>query len=282
MEGNTKIPKLLREIPDPPKKLYLVGSLPDEEKYIFLTIVGSRKYTRYGEEALRYILSGISNYPFVIVSGLAYGIDSIAHRLAMEFNLKTIAIPGSGLNEEVIYPSGNKKLAKEILKNGGALLSEFEPSQRAQTWTFPKRNRIMAGISHATIVIEAEEKSGTRITARLATEYNRDVFAVPGSIFSPSSQGCNSLIKEGAYPLSSAEDILKHFSFEKKEKEEKESIPLSKEEEKILQVLSSPKGRNELSRELKVPIHILNIHLSSLEIKGLIFESMGKIQRKKN
>ncbi len=275
----TRIPKLLREIPDKPEKLYLLGKLPNEDEYTFLTFVGSRKYSPYGKMVTEKIIEGLRGYPFVIVSGLALGIDGIAHRTAIENGLPTIAIPGSGLSPKVLYPASHRSLAENILRSGGALLSEFEPEQKANTWTFPKRNRIMAGISHATVVIEAEQKSGTRITARLATEYNRDVFAVPGSIFSPSSEGCNELIKEGAYPLTSAEDLIRHFQLEGKTTHQEE-ILLSPEEEQLLELLARPRSRDALAREMGLPIFRLNILLSSLEMRGIIGESMGKIHRK--
>ena len=279
-EEKISLPRLLKEIPDAPKKLYLKGNLPSDEEYIFLTFVGSRKYSPYGKAVTEKIITELKGYPFVIVSGLALGIDSIAHKSAIENGLLSIAIPGSGLDESVLYPASNRNLAKKIIESGGCLLSEFEHGQKAAPWTFPKRNRIMAGISHATIVIEAENISGTRITARLATEYNREVFAVPGSIFSGSSEGCNELLKEGAIPLTGGKDILQYFHVEEKENKE-ELIPLSPDEEKVLAILTEAKSRDELARELHIPVFKVNIILSSLEIKGIVYESLGKIRRKK-
>lgn len=207
-----QFPPLLKEIPDPPKSLYSKGVIPggiltnSEMKYI--CIVGSRKCTNYGKDACREIIRGLRGYPVVIVSGLAFGIDSIAHEAALEYEISTIAVPGSGLNADALYPKHHFHLAEQILASGGALLSEYEPDLKAAPWCFPQRNRIMAGLCHATIIIEAELKSGTLITSKLATEYNREVFAVPGSIFSAQSDGPNSLIKQGAIPVSSAKDIL--------------------------------------------------------------------------
>ena len=190
----SKLPSLLREIPDPPKKLYVRGELPSHDEYKFLTVIGSRKFSIYGKQVCEHLIRGLAGYPIVIVSGLALGMDTIAHRAAIENNLKTLAVPGSGLDDKVIYPATNQPLAREILKHGGCLVSEFEPDFKATRWSFPQRNRTMAGISHAVLVIEAENISGTRITARLATDYNREVFAIPGSIFSPVSGGTNSQI----------------------------------------------------------------------------------------
>src|SRR3989344_5631738 len=173
-------PLALLEIPQPPETLYVRGTLPDPTQFYYLAVVGSRKFTNYGREAVERIIGGLAGYPICIVSGLAMGIDAIAHRVALDAGLPTVAIPGSGLDSSVIYPRSNLALAREIIENGGALLSEFAPDLRAAPWTFPQRNRIMAGISQSTLVIEAEEKSGTLITARLAFDYNRNVFAVPG------------------------------------------------------------------------------------------------------
>lgn len=275
------IPYLLQQIPDKPKQLYIRGQFPDEQRYKFLAIIGSRKFTQYGKQALEKIIKGLSGYPIVIVSGLALGIDSLAHESALATNLLTIAVPGSGLDNSVIYPASNQGLARRILASGGALISEYEPHFKATTWSFPKRNRIMAGLSHAVLVIEAENKSGTRITARLATDYNREVFAVPGSIFSPSSKGTNELIREGATPVSSGKDILDFFGFNETKNNPQSSLfeNLSSDEQKILHLLNSPKSRNELAKEASLNIIQLNILISSMEIKGLIKESLGKIYR---
>jgi len=145
--NESKIPKLLQEIPDTPKKLYMIGEFPDQEKNIFLTVIGSRKFTSYGKSVCEKLIAGLAGYPIVIVSGLALGMDGIAHRAALENNLTTIAIPGSGLDESVLYPASHKNLARDILKNGGCLISELEPQQKAAPWTFPQRNRIMAGLT---------------------------------------------------------------------------------------------------------------------------------------
>ena len=275
-----KIPKLLQEIPDAPKRLYIAGEFPYQEDTIFLTVIGSRKFTPYGKSVVEKVIGELRGYPFVIVSGLALGIDAIAHRTALKNNLTTIAVPGSGLDESVLYPASHRNLAREIIQSGGCLISELEPKTKAAPWTFPQRNRIMAGLAHAVIVVEAENKSGTRITARLATEYNRDVFAVPGSVFSKSSEGCNELIREGAIPLTSVKDILEHFGFTR-EQQKQEQIPLSNEEEKILEFLrSEAKSKSALARELDMPIFKLNTIISSLEIKGLVGESLGKVRIK--
>jgi DNA processing protein len=189
-------PSALHEIPQPPTELYLRGTLPDPTQFYYLAVVGSRKYTQYGREATERIIAGLKGYPICIVSGLAMGIDGIAHRSALDAGLPTVAVPGSGLDPSVIYPRVHANLAREILENNGALLSEYEPTLRAAPWTFPQRNRIMAGLCQGVLIVEAEEQSGTLITARLALDYNRNVFTVPGSIFSATSKGTNKLIKQ--------------------------------------------------------------------------------------
>ena len=192
-------PKALLEIPQPPEDLWIIGELPPED-LIYLCVVGSRRNTTYGREACEKIIAGLKGYPIVIVSGLAMGIDAIAHKKALSVGLKTLVFPGSGLSPKAMYPKTNVMLAEEIIRQGGCLISEFEPNFMATLWGFARRNRLMAGISKATLIIEAEERSGTLITARLTTEYNRDLLVVPGSIFSPNSKGTNKLLHQGGKP----------------------------------------------------------------------------------
>ncbi|MBU3968607.1 DNA-processing protein DprA [Patescibacteria group bacterium] len=273
-----EFPGLLKEITDPPKQLFIRGNFPDEKENKFLCVVGSRKYTPYGKEACKKIIEGLAGYPIVIVSGLAIGIDSVGHNSALNVGLKTIAVPGSGLDDSVLYPSLNKNLAKKILEKGGALISEFEPNFKATPWSFPQRNRIMAGISHAVLVIEAEKISGTLITSRLATEYNRDVMTIPGSIFSKNSEGPHMLLRTGATPIICSGDILNFFDFKSEKKDKKEILKdLSGDEIRIIELLREPITKDELIRKLGMPINSVNILLSAMELKGLISEKMGKI-----
>lgn len=279
-------PPSLLEIPEPPKELYARGTLPDPSEYYYLAVVGSRKYTSYGREAVERIIGGLKRYPIVIVSGLALGIDGIAHKTALDAGLRTLAIPGSGLSDDALYPRTNVNLAHEILEQDGALLSEYEPNLRAAPWTFPQRNRIMAGISQTTLVIEAEEKSGTLITARLALDYNRNVFAVPGSIFSATSKGTNKLIRAGATPITSADDLLIEIGLKNEvyQTENKDQQPLdlslySTEEQQLLLLLETPRTREEIFNEISLPSSAILSTLTILEIKGAIKERMGKIER---
>ncbi|MEK7143237.1 MAG: DNA-processing protein DprA [Patescibacteria group bacterium] len=272
----------LLEIPEPPEKLYYRGALPDDDT-VLLAVVGSRKYSHYGKEACEQVVKGLRGYDITIVSGLALGIDSIAHRSALDAGLKTIAVPGSGLDDDALYPREHLQLAREIVEKGGALVSEYEPDFKATTWSFPRRNRIMAGLSKAVLVVEAERPSGTLITARLALDYGRDVFAVPGSIFSETSRGAHFLIRQGATPITSSLDILTELGFKQeefiekiRENEIKDALPV---ERQVLLTLTEPRTRQELKELIGIPIEQMNMTLSVLEIKGLIIETGGKIMR---
>ena len=276
-----QFPSALLEIPQPPKVLYMRGQLPPEDS-IYLAVVGSRKYTSYGRDICEKLIKGLKGYPIVIVSGLALGIDSIAHNAALDVGLTTVSFPGSGLDNSVLHPQTNIKLAQKIVDAGGCLISELEPQWKATLYSFPQRNRLMAGISKAVLIIEAEEKSGTLITARMALDYNRDVLAVPGSILSSNSKGTNSLIRQGATPITTSEDILEAlgFSIEKEIKDEKQKYAdCSKEELRILELLREPIERDELIRESRMDISTANALLSIMEIKDLIKEELGEIRK---
>ncbi|HET8575054.1 MAG TPA: DNA-processing protein DprA [Candidatus Paceibacterota bacterium] len=275
-------PPLLLEIPDQPKRLRFRGQLPAPESTL-LCIVGSRKYTPYGKEACEALVASLAGSGVTIVSGLALGIDAIAHEAALRAGLPTVAVPGSGLSWEAIYPKTNFQVAKEILSQGGALLSEFADDHHPRPESFPQRNRIMAGMSHATLIIEAEERSGTLITARLAMDYNRDVCVVPAGIFSDSSKGSNRLLREGAHPITDPEDLLEILGIKKDPEKKGDQLQLfegaSDEERAVWQILDEPKEKEEVLRALSLSITQANILLSSMEIKGMIRESMGKLRR---
>ncbi len=276
-----EIPEILKEIPQPPKVLYIQGELPPEGT-MYLTVVGSRRHTRYGMDVAEMLIRGLTGYPICIVSGLALGIDTIAHETALKSGLPTIAFPGSGLSEKTLYPAANKPLRNKILAAGGAMISEQAPEWEAMNWNFPQRNRLMAGISKATLVIEAEEKSGTLITARLALDYNRELLVVPGPITSTCSLGTNTLIRLGAMPVLSSEDILEALGFQTKETNPENRTPLenlSADERALLEILREPMPRDEIARALSKPIHEISITLSILEIKGLIKEEIGEVRR---
>ncbi len=208
-------PKSLKEIPDRPLLLYYQGNLDVLHKYN-LAIVGSRAATSYGKNVVEKIISWLSDYDFNIISGLAFGIDSQSHIQALKNNLSTTAVLGSGIEQENIYPKANYRLAQNILDQGGLIVSEYPPGSTAMKHQFIARNRIIASLSSMTIIIEAVEKSGSLLTADFAMEYNRSVYAVPGSIFSPGSSGCHNLISQGAGILSSPKNILDEFNLEQK------------------------------------------------------------------
>ena len=279
----------LLELHDIPKQINVHGKLPhitfDEYGRAtprILTIVGSRKNTNYGRQVLEMLLASLKRYDVVILSGLAYGIDGLSHKNAMMNNLVTLAIPGSGIDEKVIYPSGHRNLAKEIIEFGGALFSELDNDTKAALWTFPQRNRIMAALSDAVLIIEAEEKSGTLITARQALELGRDIGAIPGDIFSPSACGPNTLIKEGAYPITSIDDLLALLHLSKKElssSQEKEECIYSSQEKIIMELLREPTDKDSLFIKTQLTFEEFLVAFSSLEINGYLQESFGEVRR---
>lgn len=272
-------PKLLLEIPQPPKRLNYRGVLPDP-KMKLLSVVGSRKYTNYGKQVVDHLISGLRGHNIGIVSGLALGIDSLAHQAALDNGLYTLAIPGGGLSDGAIYPRAHLRLAHKILEEGGGLLSEYDPDFKATTWSFPERNRLVAGISQATLIIEAGEKSGSLITARLAVDYNRELLVVPGSIFSDNSKGTHQFLKLGARPITEAADILDSLGIEITDGRAPSFTPLlSLEEQTIINLLSEPQERDLLIRRSELPTESVTITLMRMEMNGLIKEE-GGIYRK--
>ncbi len=273
----------LLEIPEPPKKIYYEGVLPIKENGVkVLAVVGSRKHTRYGKDMTQKLIDGLRGYPIVIVSGLALGIDGIAHEKALEIGLTTVSVPGSGIAYKNLYPALHKNLAKKIIGSDGALVSEFEPELKAAPWTFPKRNRIMAGLCDAVLVVEAEEKSGTLITARLALDFNRTVLAVPGNIDSAPSKGTNWLIRQGATPITSSEDILDALNIPQRDVCEQQTLnleDLSDDEKIILELLREPKSKNSIIQESGLEASRALITLTSLELKDYIKEEMSVYKR---
>lgn len=269
-------PELLKEISDPPETLYLQGTLP-EPATKKLVVVGSRKCTAYGRDVVDYLIDGLRGYDISIVSGLALGIDACAHRAALRNNLHTIAVPGSGLSETVLYPRSNGQLAKQIVEAGGALLSELEPEHPAAAWTFPRRNRIKAGMSDAVLIIEAAERSGTLITARLASDYNRELLVVPASIFADSSKGAHQFLKLGATPVTTPEDILSALNIQTEVRIK--NAKLSANEKEIYTMLEEPHTRDDLLEKLSFSVSEANVILSKLELDGIIVEKLGMMRR---
>ncbi len=273
-----EFPKSLLEIPQPPTQLWYRGQLPSPELKL-LTVVGSRQYTSYGKQVVDYLIDGLRGYPVGIVSGLALGIDALAHEAALRNDLYTLAVPGSGLNDDVLYPRTNRRLAMRILERGGGLLSEFPLETAAAPWTFPQRNRIMAGIAPATLMIEAGEKSGTLITARMCADYNRELLVVPGNIFSKSTAGPHQFLKLGAAPVTNAEDILQVLGIEVKSKSGAGSAPpsdLSPAETTILKLLIEPLDVDNITRQSGLDTQTVNTTLMLLEIKGLVAQDLNR------
>lgn len=276
-------PLLLRQIPSLPESMDLLGTLPPDD-FKFLCIIGARNHSRYGEEVCKNLISGLRGYNIVIVSGLAIGIDSISHKSALEAGLRTVAFPGSGLSSKVLYPFSRRHLAKKILDSGGALLSPFDYEQQGIFWTFPVRNRLMAGMSHATLVIEGRRHSGTLLTADYAAEFGRDVFAVPGSIFSELSYGPHMLISRGATPICTSDDILQALGFaihSGKNKTRAENLSLfelslSPEEKSIVELLKKENmSASNMINKLSISSAQFNIIISKLELRGVVTESDG-------
>jgi len=273
-------PPLLNEINDPPKSMRIVGDLPKTEKY--LAVVGSRKYSEYGKAVCEKLIEGLSGYSITIVSGLALGIDSIGHKSALKAGLSTIAIPGSGLHPDHIYPSSHRELAKKIVESGGCLLSEFPDTYPSLPKNFPQRNRIIAGMSHAVLVIEAELQSGTLITSKYATEYNRDVFTVPNSIFSKTSEGPHMLLRLGATPITQSSDIVSALGLQPHDNlfEKRDYKNCSSDEHEVISLLSEPMSRDEIIRRLGKPVYVTQTIIATMEIKDLIEEVIGEIHLK--
>lgn len=265
-------PKLLRELYDAPALLYYRGIL-DSINDFSIAVVGARKVSSYGKQITPFICRELARQGAVIVSGLALGIDTLAHNSALEEKKKTFAVLGSGIDEKSIYPSINRDLAKQIIENGGAIISELPIGSPPFKHHFPQRNRIISGLSVGTLVIEAGEISGALITAKTALDQNREVFAVPGNILSLQSRGANDLIKKGAHPVCSAADILEILDFKRvmQANDNKKIIPDSKEEDSILNILSNePMHIDFIVKNTKLDISVINSNLLLMEMKGKV------------
>ncbi len=272
-------PKLLKQIYDPPFIIYYRGDLGAFNGFT-LAVVGARKYTPYGQQVTEKLIRELALNHLTIVSGLAIGVDTLAHVAALEAGGKTIAVLGSGLDRQNIYPSQNRYLADKIQASHGLVLSEYPLGTMPLKHHFPQRNRIISGLSLATLVIEAGEKSGALITAAHALEQNRDIFAIPGGIYSPYSAGTNSLIKLGAKLVANAKDIIESLNLADAASyiENKKIIPESAEEKLILAELNyEPLHVDELKRLTKLDTSVINSTLTIMEMKGMI-KNLGGMQ----
>ncbi|MEX2090882.1 MAG: DNA-processing protein DprA [Candidatus Paceibacterota bacterium] len=266
-------PKLLSQISDPPKQLYCRGNLNLLNKECF-AVVGTRKLTNYGKDAAQHIVRGLANSGFVIVSGLALGIDAVAHQTTLDCGGATIAVLGGGVSDNSIGPITNLPLAKNILKNGGLLISEYSDKETIFATNFAARDRIISGLTKGVLVIEAPEKSGALITARCALDQNRDVFAIPGNIFSSNSVGPNTLVKKGAKLVTSVQDILDEYGSNLNLFQEENSSLSTKDpaQNVILDILNEHDilSMDEMIRKSNLEASAVAVSLSMLEIRGII------------
>ena len=270
--GEENYPALLAEITDPPHTLFYRGTLPATE-LATLGVVGTRRMTTYGKMVCEDLVTPLARQGVVIVSGLALGIDGVAHTATVEAGGITIAVLGSGIDHSYVYPSAHKQLSEKIIVTGGALISEYPPGFLPTQYSFPARNRIIAGLSLGTLVIEAPIKSGALITARCALDYNREVMAVPHAITSPTSAGPNNLLKFGAKLVTESNDILEALNLQTIKQIEADVTPTSNDpkEIKILNCLSKePKNINQIILESGLDSAASSSILVMLEIKGWI------------
>ncbi|MFB6226206.1 MAG: DNA-processing protein DprA [Candidatus Paceibacteria bacterium] len=268
-------PHLLKEIHDPPHCLFTKGNLVPEE--FAIGVVGTRKYSKYGKQVTYKLVKKLARAGITIVSGLAYGIDSFAHNATLKAGGRTIAVLGGGVDNDHIYPAENRNLAKNIINSNGAVISEYCPGTQPTKYTFPQRNRIISGLSQGVLVVEAGQDSGALITADAALDQNREVMAVPHRITSNNGKGVNQLIKEGATPITSAEDVFNEFRYEFNSKE-KEIEADSKEEEALLQYLSEqPTHVDKLVEKTDMSSSKVTSTLSMMEMRGVV-ENLGNME----
>jgi len=249
--------------------LYVKGSLLTEDEWC-LAVVGTRRATVYGKQVTEEIVSDLARSKITIVSGLAKGIDTIAHRSALEAGGRSLAVFASGL--DITYPAENERLARDIMEHG-ALLSEYPLGAKPRAENFPRRNRILSGLSLGVLVAEADETSGAMITARMALEQDREVFAIPGSILSPASRGTNHLIQEGAKLVRVYTDILEELNLTTvaRQIEMREILPESETESLLLRHLSAePSHIDEVCRRSGLPAATVSGTLAMMELKGLV------------
>ena len=265
----------LPHIPDPPKKLFIRGKLP-AKRVKTVAIVGTRKPSAYGREIATKIASECAKNGIVVVSGLALGIDSIAHRAAIDSGGKTIAILANGVDK--IYPRSHEDLGQKILQTNGAILSEYPNNTPARPWQFLARNRIVSGLADAVVIIEAASRSGTLSTANHALDQGKEIFAVPGNITSPLSAGCNQLIKNGANPLTSVEDLLDFLIPNRFEKQTQLFKGDTSEENVILEFLSKngTTSSDTIIKQTKLSASEFNQAITMLELKGLALNNGGE------
>lgn len=263
-------PAYLKEIPNVPPLLYMQGQIDELDKWA-VAIVGTRRATSYGKQVTRDLVTGLVKNNITIVSGLARGIDAIAHQTAVEMGGRTIGVLGSGIDS--VYPSEHRKLAHAIAHGHGAIISEYALGVQPEAKNFPPRNRIISGLSLGVIVVEAGERSGALITSNFALDQNREVFAVPGSIKSPMSRGPNRLIQQGAKLVTSVEDVMEelNLSLVVAQTAVQMVLPESTEEIKLYEQLAlEPIHIDDLCRTTNMPINLVSSTLTLMELKGIV------------
>ncbi|TSC69018.1 MAG: DNA processing protein [Parcubacteria group bacterium Gr01-1014_66] len=273
-EEDEEYPKLLHEIPHKPYALYgkgdhnLLSSLTPQ--ICSIAIVGTRRPTRQGIEITNTIARDLACAGCIIISGLAQGIDATAHRGALDAGGKTIGILGSGMDRASFFPQENWQLAERMAAEGGVVLSEHRPGVHARAYHFPQRNRIISGCARGALVVEAREKSGARITARFALEQNRDIFAIPGSPFSPTAFGPNQLIRDGAKLVTSATDILQEYGIVSTRTVHDQQTLLSPDAILLLPLLEEPTSVDIIKTYTNLAPEVILATLSLLELQGAV------------
>ncbi|MBM3126053.1 MAG: DNA-protecting protein DprA [Chloroflexi bacterium] len=271
---DSEYPSRLKEIEQPPPVLYIRGSFLEEDLFA-ISIVGTRRVSPYGRQITEEIAAFLAGNGVTVISGLARGVDAIAHQSALKAGGRTIAVLGCGVDK--IYPPEHRGLAGQIMERG-AILSDYAPGTPPDASNFPPRNRIISGLSLAVVVIEAGETSGALITAEFAAEQGREVFAVPGSILAPQSRGTNKLIQNGALPLLSGNDLLQALDLKRigERTSARRSLPVDETEARLLEILGSePLHIDEIRNRLELPIEKVSATLALMELKGMARQTGG-------
>lgn len=266
---DAEYPANLRQVDNPPPVLYLYGTLYPEDEWA-VAMVGTRRASAYGREVAHTLSQELAAQGVTVVSGLALGVDTVAHQAALDAGGRTLAVLGSGVDQ--VYPAQNRRLADRIAQNG-AIISEYPLGTKPEANNFPPRNRIISGLSRSVVVVEAGQRSGALITANFAAEQGRDVFAVPGSILHPGSQGCNELIQNGAFPLLSVDDVLEQLDIERQYEQQqvRQNVPDDPLEAQVLmQLTHEPQHIDDIVRGTKLPSAQVGSLLTIMELKGVV------------
>lgn len=272
--NDDEYPRRLKEIDQPPPVLYVKGEITEKDEWA-VAIVGTRRYTDYGHQVAEELGAFLAHQGVTVVSGLARGIDALAHKAALDAGGRTIAVLGSGVDR--IYPAENRQLA-ERMQEQGAVISNYAPGTSPEAKNFPPRNRLISGLSLATVVVEAANRSGALITARFANEQGREVFAVPGKIYAPQSQGTNRLIREGAHPLTRIEDLVEalNLNMVTTYQQARMVLPADKTEASLISVLGhEPLHIDEMIRQTGLPVEKVSSTLALMELKGMVRQVGG-------